>query len=763
MTQPSTPEAVSGNSGRQPQSNASQGELAATPLRRSGIGAATMVVPPARDLHPAKALLLERAYNDFCKLREQGDTPDPDQFCDRFPSIRSAVIRMMLCHLHLADNTALAGKERGAILWPDTGETFLDFHLLQELGSGFFARVFLAAEPKLGNRLVALKIARDGGPIEAKLLGRLMHPNIVPIYSIQDDTTTGLTAVCMPYVGSATLNDVLEHVFSQPTPKPQPRHILDAVRELKHPLDGHAALSAADPFLQDGTYVDAIRSLGAQLADALAFIHGLGICHRDLKPSNVLMSPQGVPMLLDFNLSTGVKDVNVHFGGTLPNMSPEQLQAVGPDGNGPPITLDARSDIFSFGVILFQLLTGRHPYGPVSLKMSWREMWQQLRQGHLDGAQSPRLFNPDIDPAFSQLIERCLAYNPSDRPQSAAAIAKALRSGLTPQRRAGRWISRRPRTMVAGLLLCLTIGLVGAAAVTVVAPRHEHPLDAGVQLFEQKQYAQAREKFSQAIAAEPKDVAALIARGQNYQQMGATEKIYWQYALDDFVAAEKLKQDARTSACIGYCILQTDGPIEWARQRFQSAIDDGFASAEVYNNLGYCQQKQNKLADAKMSLDRAIELNPRMQAAYFTRGNVHFEQAFQLANELARKKTKGRENDVPRDAKAIAADIVTRLDAGIQDVEKAVEIGPTHASLNYLAARLYAAAAEYGHDTKDAALKHLSKAVTGGRADKQLDAQRAFKSILGDKQFHDMCKTAVLQQRSPHMVCCIDPLKGCLR
>ena len=104
--------------------------------------------------------------------------------------------------------------------------------------------------------------------------------------------------------------------------------------------------------------------LGAQLADALAFLHRRTIYHRDLKPSNVLLCPDGRPMLLDFNLSADPRAGRERFGGTLPYMSPEQVLATfDPERGAAPV--DGLSDLFSLGVILFELLAGRQPFGDV--------------------------------------------------------------------------------------------------------------------------------------------------------------------------------------------------------------------------------------------------------------------------------------------------------------------------------------------------------------------------------------------------------------
>ena len=95
--------------------------------------------------------------------------------------------------------------------WPAVGSEFLGFELLEELGQGTFAKVYLAAELKLGKHRVAVKVSVEGGA-EANILGQFKHDNIVPIFSVQEDESTRLTAVCMPFAGRATLADLLDRV-----------------------------------------------------------------------------------------------------------------------------------------------------------------------------------------------------------------------------------------------------------------------------------------------------------------------------------------------------------------------------------------------------------------------------------------------------------------------------------------------------------------------------------------------------------------------
>ena len=111
------------------------------------------------------------------------------------------------------------------------------------------------------------------------------------------------------------------------------------------------------------SHTEAVLWMGARLADGLAHAHERGILHLDLKPANILLTDDAlVDALLDFNLSIDLNDVGslqmARLGGTLPYMSPEQLEAFG----GGKRDIDARSDLFTLGIILFEMLTGTSPF-----------------------------------------------------------------------------------------------------------------------------------------------------------------------------------------------------------------------------------------------------------------------------------------------------------------------------------------------------------------------------------------------------------------
>src|SRR5207245_9476208 len=165
--------------------------------------------------------------------------------------------------------------------------------------------------------------------------------------------------------------------------------------------------------LQGLSYVDAVLWIGSRLADGLAHAHERGILHRDLKPANVLLTDDGQPMLLDFNLSTDTKRAGssvaqaaAQAGGTLPFMAPEQLQAY----QAQTCSLNYTSDLYALGVILFELLTGRHPFGTPTGPI--KRVLDQMIADRLQPPPAIRSLNRAVSPAVDATIRTALAPSP---------------------------------------------------------------------------------------------------------------------------------------------------------------------------------------------------------------------------------------------------------------------------------------------------------------------------------------------------------------
>lgn len=408
------------------------------------------------------AALAAVAYEEFRLRREAGERITPGEYktaygidTSRWPNVNGSMLAastdrpstgcLGVTHL-IADLPAEAqaaavnaGLEAGH--YPEPGAEVAGFRLVRELGRGAFARVYLAEQVDLAGRFVALKLSTKL-VAEAQTLARLQHTNIVPVYSVH--RAGRFHAVCMPYLGSATLADVLNKLRDHGSVPLTAEGLISTLTNRRSgstlppstdpPSDASQPVPVTAPAftgpldtLRERTHVAAVLWIGAELADGLAHAHDRGVVHRDLKPANVLLSDEGRPMLLDFNLAGDTHrtdKANGLIGGTPSHMAPEQLATMA----GQPTVVDARSDIYSLGLILYELLTG-HPPHPTPAGL-FREQIAQLRVARSTPPPPARSLNPAVTPAVDAILARCLAPNPADRYPSARHVAEDIRLHL---------------------------------------------------------------------------------------------------------------------------------------------------------------------------------------------------------------------------------------------------------------------------------------------------------------------------------------------
>jgi serine/threonine protein kinase/predicted Zn-dependent protease len=423
-------------------------------------------------------------YEEFCLREEEhsGEPPDPAEYLERYPEVASALGRVLEIHGLVGSGTLTATHPPGpqAVPFPAAGETIAGFRLVEELGRGAFARVFLAQERQLADRPVALKVARAGSR-EPQTLARLQHTHIVPVHSYRTDPATGLHLLCMPYFGRVTLARVLED------PKVRAARsgsdlvaAVDRLGATEPPPGGRAAGRAA---LARRSYARAIAWWGARMAEALDHAHDRGVLHRDVKPSNVLVTADGMPMLLDFNLAReavpgdGEADRSAP-GGTLDYMAPEQLEEL---AEGLSDRVDARSDVFSLGVLLYEALAGTRPFPAPRGAASAAEMLGRAAEDRRAGPPWLRSASPEVPAALQAVVRRCLEPDPDDRYSSAADLAgdlqavaddRPLRFASEPwPDRTRRWARRHRRALATALPVVLA--LLGMAAL-VAQERIDH-------------------------------------------------------------------------------------------------------------------------------------------------------------------------------------------------------------------------------------------------------------------------------------------------
>lgn len=679
---------------------------------------------------PAASSLIYQVYQEYCDRCAAGETVDPDDFCAQHPALQSSLRRLLQAHRFLEEFPELTEDDSASM--PQVGDTFLGYHLVLELGKGAFARVFLAMESRIGNRLVVVKISHEGGETEADILGRLQHPNVVPIYSTSHDRETGLTLVCMPYAGCATLHNLLDMVRKEPTLPKRANILLETARQLPYPVP------QVDPptrVLERGSYLDGIAWLGAEIADALAYLHEQGICHRDLKPSNVLLGPSGAPMLLDFNLSTHALQEHLLLGGTVPYMSPEQLQCI--VHRKKDFSVDSRSDLFSFGVILYELATGEHPFGPIPLKASTGELAALLLERQEQRSRTAAPLHPALDSSFAAILEKCLAFDPVKRPERAREVGAAFRRRASVPASVGRWIRRHPRLSVAACVLMLVLGSASAAAVALAPPAHERHYQAALAAVEHQQLEEALDRLDRAVHADPNFAPAYFARGRIYQKMAALDDTKHAAAIRDFERAHRLAPSGRNLAAIGFSESK-QGAWGAALKMYQLAEDAGFTTAELFNNMGVCHHKLGNREAARASFNRAIDISPNLAAARYNRALAISDRAWNALEILnhAEAQASFTEREI-REKRELLRVAITR---GAEDFEAALALVPPCGELSFNAGCFYTAAAMVNPEWKDLPLKHFSRAVREQNLNpkilasdarlRRLRSEKAFQALL---------------------------------
>jgi len=296
---------------------------------------------------------------------------------------------------------------------PSVPESIDEFRIIRVLGEGGMGVVYLAEDTILGRRVALKVLARHlvGSDAaigrfrdEARSAAALKHPGIVPVHKFGNDGQSHYL-VC-EFVDGPTLREVIARERAQRTGDPSTR--------------------SADQWHR--RCVDIVASV----AEALEACHRAGIIHRDVKPSNILLDPQAGPRLTDFgiakNLAPGANTHHTTLVGSCHYMSPEQAAAAA-------TRVDHRSDIFSLGVILYELLTTQRPFDGPDLRRVLQAVTSQEPR-HL------RSIEPRISEDLETVCHKALEKSPDHRYQSAAALAAELRNV-----NAGRPILARPPSL----------------------------------------------------------------------------------------------------------------------------------------------------------------------------------------------------------------------------------------------------------------------------------------------------------------------------
>ena len=402
---------------------------------------------PKADPDAASALIAE-----FFQRQNRGKRPDASGHQERFPEHGQALAEMVRSQVLV---NSLRGTELGPDSFPrlpEVGDELFGFRLCQSLGNGAFARVFLAEQADLARRPVVLKVSATEGA-EPQILARLQHTNIVPIHSVHENESAGLRAVCMPYFGGASLSSVLDRLWlwtRQPMLGEQLVAALESVgcpppESLNEGLTpgkrGEAPGHASEPptesrtpvaLLRGFSYIKATAWIIAQLADGLHHAHQRGVLHRDIKPSNILLSAEGQPLILDFNVAqqAAFDTAHVILGGTVAYAAPEHLRALLQVTPESIQQVDRRSDLYSLGLVLAEMLAGERLFEQGGSYSALPTQLEVMAVERGKGPPSLRDLRPDIPWGLESIARKCLDPDPERRYQQGDHLADDLRRFL---------------------------------------------------------------------------------------------------------------------------------------------------------------------------------------------------------------------------------------------------------------------------------------------------------------------------------------------
>jgi serine/threonine protein kinase len=460
---------------------------------------------------------LARAVDEYRALLRAGQRPDRWEFLSRYPEVAGELADCLsgLDFLHgaaqeLSQPVVLSAASPAAPDdHPQAGGCLGDFRIIGEVGRGGMGVVYEAEQLSLGRR-VALKVLPFAATMDPRQLQRfhnearaaagLHHTNIVPVYAVGCER--GVHFYAMQFIDGRSLAEfIAQQTGTASSPMPTVSEAESQAAAASAPTVPPAA-QATSAAPREAAYFRRVAEWGIQAAEALDCAHQMGVVHRDVKPANLLVDRSGRLWVTDFGLaqvqSNSRLTMTGDLVGTLRYMSPEQAL-------GKRVVIDHRTDVYSLGATLYELLTLRPAY-------DGNDRQELLRQIAFEEPSHLRRLNRAIPAELETIVLKAMEKNPADRYATAQELADDLRRFLddrpirarrpTLAQRAAKWARRHQGAVLiaAALAGLAALALGGSTAWVAWASRQKgDALAAKTQALGEKEQAlqEAREKGEQ--------------------------------------------------------------------------------------------------------------------------------------------------------------------------------------------------------------------------------------------------------------------------
>ncbi len=520
---------------------------------------------------------LFNAVQEYMAALESGQHPHRREFLAKYPQIATELAACLdgLALVHSAAGEIVACSNTPGTSAPDpvlaAGEPLGDFRLVREIGRGGMGTVYEAVQLSLGRR-VALKVLPFAAALdprhlerfrnEAQAAAQLHHTNIVPVYAVGCERSVHFYA--MQLIEGQSLAEViadLRRLAERAPPKTDAGTSADDETKLgsrsssvpAQPALSNRAITSPTVWstqnlsvlhsARGSAYAMSVARLGLQVAEALDYAHRVGIVHRDIKPANLLLDAKGILWVTDFGLAQFYAQNDLtrtgDMLGTLRYMSPEQA-------SGRAVVLDQRTDIYSLGVTLYELLTLQRALPGLTHERLLYELANE-------DPRPARSVDKSIPRELETILVKTMAKEPADRYPSARALADDLNRFLRDEPilarppsawdKAWKWTRRHRAWALAGVMFLILSAISLLVSTLVIA--HEQANTRAAYQSEKLKAIEAREQRARAEkswaeAREAVDFFSQIAIGMDRPEFSEVRRdmleeslTYYQQFLDE--------------------------------------------------------------------------------------------------------------------------------------------------------------------------------------------------------------------------------------